>query len=157
MNQASVRQGLVALRRLLELAQLLEQHRQLTRRRRAGIAGLPGPRELQRWIAEQQQRLRAAVPATPEWSDLARTVNERLAAAAQSERQHIALIAGWLDVAERVSDEFGLAGDAAAQALCGAIDGLRTGLRAPGFAIQAQFAACYRSLEQLERKESLAA
>jgi hypothetical protein len=157
MNQESVRQGLVALRRLLELVQLLEQHRQLSRRRRAGVAGLPGPRELQSWIAEQQQRLRAAVPPTPEWSDLAQAMNERLAGAADSDRQYVALIAGWLDLAERVSDGFGVASDGAAAALRGAIDGLRSSLRAPAFAIQAQFAACYRSLEQLERKESLAA
>jgi hypothetical protein len=130
-----------ALRRLLELVQLLQLHREVSQRFLAGDASLAASRaRIALWTAQQLERRlppQCAGLTSSGWRLLARMTRKRSISARESDTLHAVLIRQYLAAAERLSAPTGFAE---------ALDGLRHSLSAGKLAIQAQLQACFRAL-----------
>jgi len=148
------RSGIPEVRRLVELAQFLQLHREVSVRL---LSRQPGQAEsaarLCRWVSQQlERRPRLARDAGVEldWRRLASAVDARSITADESDERHAALIERCLTAAQAMAEEAGMAQDCAASQVCGAIEDLRQSLCAPKLAIESQVRACYRALEWLD-------
>ena len=148
------RTGIPEVRRLLELAQFFQLHREVAERL---LSRQPGQAEscarLCIWVNQQlarRPRLAQDAGVEADWVRLAEAVAARRIGADESDERHAALIAQCLAAAEAIAEEAGMAQDRAAEPVCGALEGLRQSLRAPKLAIEAQLRACYRNLEGLD-------
>jgi hypothetical protein len=140
-----------ALRRVLELVQLLQLHREVSSRFLAGDTSVAGSRaRLALWIAEHVMR-RLPPPQRglmgDAWRLLARLVRKRRLSLEESEALHAALIRRYLVAAERMSAD-AEAAPAAPGPFVEALDGLSQSLSAGKLAIRALLKACYRALDQ---------
>ena len=130
-----------AQRRILELVQLLQLHREVAERFLAGDASLAQPCALLALWIEQQLELRLPPQCCglmkSGWSLLARVTRKRSISARESDAMHAALIRRYLAAAEHLSAPSGFPE---------AVDGLRHSLSAGKLAIQAQLRACFHAL-----------
>ena len=148
------RTGIPEVRRLLELAQFFQLHREVAGRL---LSRQPGQAEscarLCAWVNQQlarRPRLAQDAGVEADWVRLAESVAARKIGADESDERHAALIARCLAAAEAIAEEAGMAQDCAAAQVCGTIESLRQSLCAPKLAIEAQLRACYRNLEWLD-------
>jgi hypothetical protein len=148
------RTGIPEVRRLLELAQFLQLHREVAGR---FLSRQPGQAEaaarLCAWVSQQlarRPRLAQDAGIGLDWRRLASAVENRVIDADASDARHAELIARCLSAAEAMAEESGMAQDCAGAPVCGAIGSLRDSLSAPKLAIEAQLRACYRGLEWLD-------
>lgn len=148
------RTGIPEVRRLLELAQLLQLHREVSARL---LARQPGQAascaRLCTWVTQQlarRPRLAEDAGVAAEWQRLADAVSTRSIGPDESDARHAALIEQCLGAAEGMAEESGMLRDSAAGTFSGAIESLRHSLSAPKLAIEAQLRACYRGLERLD-------
>jgi hypothetical protein len=148
------RTGIPELRRFLELAQLIQLHREVSARL---LSRQPGQAEsaarLCLWVNQQlarRPRLTQDAGVEAAWGRLAHEVAIRAIGVEQSDERHAELIARCLAAAEALAQEAGMAQDGAASAVCCGIEDLRESLRGPKLAIEAQLRTCYRSLDWLD-------
>jgi len=149
------RTGIPEVRRLLELAQFIQLHREVSARL---LSRQPGQAEsaarLCAWVNQQlarRPRLAQDAGVDLDWKRLAHAVAARTITADESDARHAAVIERCLRAAEAQAEDAGMVQDGAALEVCGTIQGLRESLSAPKLAIEAQLRACYRGLEWLDR------
>ena len=148
------RTGIPEVRRFLELAQLIQLHREVSDRllsRQAGQADSAA--RLCHWVNQQlarKPRLTQDAGVEAEWGRLAHEVAIRALRPEQSDQRHAALIDRCLAAAEALTQEAGISQDGAAAAVCEGLEDLRGSLAGPKLAIEALLRACYRSLEWLD-------
>ena len=148
------RSGIPEVRRLLELVQFLQLHREVSGRL---LSRQPGTAEscarLCGWVTQQlarRPRLAQDAGIEAEWRRLGYAVSTRSIGADESDERHAQLIEQCLRAAEGIAQESGMLEDSAGGAVCGSIESLRENLAAPKLAIEAQLRACYRGLEWLD-------
>ena len=148
------RTGIPEVRRLLELVQLLQLHREVSGR---FLARQPGQAEscarLCTWVTRQLARrpcLAEDAGIDADWQRLAEAVSTRSIGPDESDARHATLIGQCLRTAESLAEEAGMLCDSAAGTFSCAIESLRHSLSAPKLAIEAQLRACYRGLERLD-------
>ena len=148
------RSGIPEVRRLLELAQFVQLHREVAGRL---LSRQPGQAEsaarLCAWVNQQlarRPRLAQDAGIEAEWRQLAEVVAMRAICADESDERHSRLIEQCLRSAEGIAEESGMLEDSAGGIVCVAIESLRQSLSAPKLAIEAQLRACYRGLEWLD-------
>ena len=130
-----------ALRRLLEVVQLLQLHREVSERFLAGDTSLaPSRARIALWVAQQLERRlppQCSGFMKSGWRLLARMTRKRSISTSESDALHALLIRQYLAAAERMSSPGGFRE---------AVDGLRHSLSAGKLAIQSQLQACFRAL-----------
>jgi hypothetical protein len=140
-----------SLRRVLELVQLLQLHREVASRYLAGDTSVAASRaRLAMWIAEHVARRLPPQQCglmSHAWQLLSRLVRQRRVTAEESEALHATLIRRYLIAAERLSAVPEEA-PAAPGVFVEAVDGLSQSLSAGKLAIRAQLTACFRALDQ---------
>jgi len=132
-----------ALRRLLEVVQLVQLHREVSERFLAGDTSLaPSRARIALWVAQQLERRlppQCSGFMKSGWRLLARMTGKRSISTHECDALHAVLIRQYLAAAERLSPPGGFAE---------AVDGLRHSLCAGKLAIQAQLQACFRALSR---------